>query len=131
MAPVLASDPRVKLLEDRNARELNAGDTGGPVGAITSDVSFISQRLVLPPALALSTPGAFAVILVKPQFEVGPHGVGKGGIVKGGDLAEKAASDLAAWMAEQPGWVVDGTTPSPIRGRDGNREFLLGCRREA
>ena len=129
MAPALAADPRVHRIDGRNARDLTEADTGGPVGAITSDVSFISQRQVLPPALALAEAGAFGVILVKPQFEVGRAGVGKGGIVRDSAVAARSAEDLAAWLAGQPGWTVDGIVPSPIRGGDGNREFLIGCRR--
>jgi 23S rRNA (cytidine1920-2'-O)/16S rRNA (cytidine1409-2'-O)-methyltransferase len=129
MAPALAADPRVQRIDGRNARDLTEADTGGPVGAITSDVSFISQRLVLSPALALAEAGAFGVILVKPQFEVGRGGVGKGGIVRDADAAAKSADGVAAWLAGQPGWRVDGLVPSPILGGDGNREFLIGCRR--
>jgi 23S rRNA (cytidine1920-2'-O)/16S rRNA (cytidine1409-2'-O)-methyltransferase len=126
--PRLRNDPRVVNIEGVNARELRAEDIGEPVGAIVADVSFISLRLVLPPALALAAPGAWGVFLVKPQFEVGRAHIGKGGIVRDAALARRAADDVAAWLAGL-GWAVDGLTGSPIMGGDGNREFLLGARK--
>jgi 23S rRNA (cytidine1920-2'-O)/16S rRNA (cytidine1409-2'-O)-methyltransferase len=129
LAPALATDPRVRNREGVNARALTAEDAGGPVGAVVSDVSFISQRLVLPPALALAEPGAFAVVLAKPQFEVGREAIGRGGLVRDPLVAEHAAEALRDWLSAQPGWAVDGLVPSPIAGGDGNREFLLGARR--
>jgi 23S rRNA (cytidine1920-2'-O)/16S rRNA (cytidine1409-2'-O)-methyltransferase len=125
--PRLAADPRVRSLEGVNARDLSAEDIGAPIQALVSDVSFISQNLVLPPTLALCETGAFAVVLAKPQFEVGPEGLGKGGIVRDAELAEAAASDLADWLGRQDGWLVEGVIPSPIAGGDGNREFLIGA----
>mgnify|MGYP002480827563 CR=1 FL=1 len=92
-------------------------------------MSFISLRLVVPPALALAAPGAWGVFLVKPQFEVGREFVGKGGIVRDAETARRAAEDIAAWLATDMGWTVDGLVESPIAGGDGNREFLLGARR--
>ncbi len=123
----LTGDPRVRLLEGVNARSLTADAVGGPFAALTSDVSFISQRLVLPPALALSTAGAWAVVLVKPQFELGPAALGRNGVVADPNEARQAADDLAEWLAGQQGWRVDGLLPSPIAGGDGNQEFLLGA----
>jgi len=129
LAPAIAADPRVRNLEGVNARALTAGEAGGPVGAVVSDVSFISQRLVLPPALALAEPGAFAVVLAKPQFEVGRDAIGRGGLVRDPLVAEQSVAALRDWLAGQPGWTIDGLVPSPIAGGDGNREFLLGARR--
>jgi 23S rRNA (cytidine1920-2'-O)/16S rRNA (cytidine1409-2'-O)-methyltransferase len=129
LAPALAADPRVKNREGVNARALTAEEAGGPVGAVVSDVSFISQRLVLPPALDLAEPGAFAVVLAKPQFEVGRDALGRGGLVRDPIVAEQSALALRDWLAARPGWAVDGLVPSPISGGDGNREFLLGARR--
>lgn len=126
--PRLAADPRVRATEGLNARDLAAADIGEPLGAIVADLSFISLRLALPPALSLAAPGAFAVILVKPQFEAGREHVGKGGIVRDPAVAEAAAAAIAEWVATVPGWHVDGLVPSPIAGGDGNREFLLGAR---
>lgn len=129
LAPALAGDPRVRNREGVNARALTEEDAGGPVGAVVSDVSFISQRLALPPALGLAEPGAFAVVLAKPQFEVGREALGRGGLVRDPLVAEQSALALRDWLAAQPGWSVDGLVPSPIAGGDGNREFLIGARR--
>lgn len=127
--PRLRDDPRVVNIEGVNARALLPADVGGPVGAVVADVSFISLRLALPPALVLAAPGAWGVFLVKPQFEVGRAHIGKGGIVRDEALARQAADDLAAWIAAEMGWTVDGLAESPIAGGDGNREFLLGARK--
>lgn len=128
--PGLASDPRVISREGLNARDLVAADIGEPVEAIVADVSFISLKLVLPPALALASPSAWGVFLVKPQFEVGREGVGKGGIVRDPHLGERAAADIATWLEAEIGWRIGGVILSPIEGGDGNREFLIGARRD-
>ncbi|MCX5497384.1 TlyA family RNA methyltransferase [Kaistia dalseonensis] len=130
MHPKIAADPRVKASEGLNARDLIEDDIGEPFDAIVCDVSFISLRLALPPALELAAPGSWAIILVKPQFEVGKGGIGKGGIVRFAQEGEAAAEAIARWIAEEEGWIVDGLIPSPIEGGDGNREFLLGARKE-
>jgi 23S rRNA (cytidine1920-2'-O)/16S rRNA (cytidine1409-2'-O)-methyltransferase len=128
MAPALAADPRVVLKEGLNARDLSAADLAGEwIEAIVCDVSFISLRLALPPALRLAEPGAWGVFLVKPQFEVGPEGIGKGGLVRDAAAAEAAARGIADWLAGEPGWQVVGLAPSPIAGGAGNREYLLGA----
>ena len=125
----LASDPRVTQLEGNNARELTRDDLGGtPVEAIVCDVSFISLKLALPPALGLAEPGAWGIFLVKPQFEVGREAIGKGGIVRDDAAAEQAGADFEAWLGGQS-WRVEGRIASPIAGGDGNREFLVGARR--
>lgn len=126
--PRLAADPRVVVHEGLNARDLDPHAIGEPVAAVVADVSFISLKLALPPALALAAPGAFGVFLVKPQFEVGREGLGKGGIVRDPDAARAAADGIAAWLGST-GWTVDGIAPSPIAGGDGNAEFLLGARK--
>jgi 23S rRNA (cytidine1920-2'-O)/16S rRNA (cytidine1409-2'-O)-methyltransferase len=125
----VAADPRVLHLEGMNARDLTRDDLrGAPVEAIVCDVSFISLRLALPPALDLAEPGAWGIFLVKPQFEVGRAAIGKGGIVRDEAAADRAAADFEAWLGGQ-GWQVDGRIASPIAGGDGNREFLVGARR--
>jgi 23S rRNA (cytidine1920-2'-O)/16S rRNA (cytidine1409-2'-O)-methyltransferase len=126
--PRLAADPRVVAREGCNARDLDAADVGESLGAIVADVSFISLRLVLPPALALAGTDAWGVFLVKPQFELGPDAVRKGGLVRDAVRAEGAARDLATWVERDLGWRVAGVIPSPIAGGDGNREFLIGAR---
>ena len=122
----LAVDARVTSLEKLNARDLTLDHLGGQrPDFIVSDVSFISLKLALPPALELAAPGASCLVLVKPQFEAGREAIGKGGVLRNLDDGERVAEDLAAWLAAQPCWRVLGTTRSPIEGGDGNREFLL------
>lgn len=127
--PTLAADKRVVSHEGLNARDLTSRDLGEAVEAIVADVSFISLRLVLPPALAFASPDAWGVFLVKPQFEVGRDGVGKGGIVRDAALAERAVADITAWLEGDMGWRVAGVILSPIEGGNGNREFLIGATR--
>jgi 23S rRNA (cytidine1920-2'-O)/16S rRNA (cytidine1409-2'-O)-methyltransferase len=127
--PALAADPRVSQHEGLNARDLKRAHLGDRrIGAIVADVSFISLRLALPPALALCEPGAWGVFLVKPQFEVGREFVGKRGIVRDRAVAERSAEDIAIWIEQEHGWIVSGILPSPILGGDGNEEFLLGAK---
>jgi 23S rRNA (cytidine1920-2'-O)/16S rRNA (cytidine1409-2'-O)-methyltransferase len=124
----LRADPRVHSLEATDARSLDASLIGEAVGAIVADVSFISLTLVLPPALALAAPGAWLVALIKPQFEVGRAGVGKGGVVRDEAAREAAVQRVRDFVAGLPGWEVVGVMPSPVEGGSGNREFLLAAR---
>jgi 23S rRNA (cytidine1920-2'-O)/16S rRNA (cytidine1409-2'-O)-methyltransferase len=127
MNATLRSDPRVTCIEGLNARDLTSADLGRLVPqALVCDVSFISLKLALPPALTLAAPGAWGVFLVKPQFEAGRAAIGKGGLLRDKEDADRIAADLTDWLNNQPGWRSTGLTPSPIRGQDGNREFLLG-----
>jgi 23S rRNA (cytidine1920-2'-O)/16S rRNA (cytidine1409-2'-O)-methyltransferase len=128
--PTLAGDPRVVSREGQNARDLSLAHLGEAVDAIVADVSFISLRLVLPPSLALARPGSWGVFLVKPQFEVGPANLGKGGVVRDLDLGRRTAEELAGWIETDLGWKVAGIIPSSIDGGDGNREFLIGAHRD-
>jgi 23S rRNA (cytidine1920-2'-O)/16S rRNA (cytidine1409-2'-O)-methyltransferase len=125
--PRLRDHPAVVSREGVNARDLTAAHVHDRVDAVVADVSFISLRLALPPALALAAPHAWGVFLVKPQFEAGRRALGKGGVVRDREAALKAATDVAAWVQET-GWTVDGLIESPIVGADGNHEFLLGAR---
>ena len=98
-----------------------------PPDWIVADLSFISLAKALPPALALARPGAVLVALVKPQFEVGPARVGKGGIVR--DPAARAAARAGVrGFLVGAGWQVVGEAASPIPGGDGNAEFLVAAR---
>jgi len=126
----LRSDPRVVVLERVNARHLTAALVPDPIGLVVCDASFISLKTVLPAGLALARPGAHLVALIKPQFEVGKDRVGKGGVVKDPALHEEVVAEIAAWLTALPGWTVLGTTPSPILGPEGNREFLIGALRQ-
>ncbi|HEX4603469.1 MAG TPA: TlyA family RNA methyltransferase [Candidatus Angelobacter sp.] len=130
----LRSDPRVKLLEKMNARYLTQADLAGagavaPVSFMAMDVSFISVTLVLPAVLqaAFVLPPAAqreAVILIKPQFEVGRQLVGKGGIVKNEQAQQGAVMKVRQKVEELGGKHIE-LMESPILGMEGNREFLL------
>ena len=125
----LRNDPRVRVLERVNARSLSRADIAEPVEAVVADVSFISLRLALPAALALTTPDGWLVALIKPQFEVGKGQVGKGGVVRDPGLHQAVCDDFAHWLADEQGWQVLGLVASPITGPKGNREFLIAARR--
>ena len=124
----LVNDPRVVNLEGLNARDLQAMHIGEPVDVIVSDVSFISLKLALPPALALARPGAWLFALIKPQFEAGKDAVGKGGVVRDAATRERVCDEICGWLAEDQGWDVAGIIPSPITGSDGNVEFIVAAR---
>jgi 23S rRNA (cytidine1920-2'-O)/16S rRNA (cytidine1409-2'-O)-methyltransferase len=124
----IASDPRVVNLEGTDARRLERALIREAPTAITADVSFISLAKAMPAALALAAPGAWLVALVKPQFEVGREGLGKGGIVRSEALRRDALDAVAGFFSTQPGWRIEGTMPSPIEGQSGNIEYLLGAR---
>ena len=124
----LRTDPRVRVLERANIRTLDRTAIPDPIALITIDVSFISLRLVLPAALQWLQPGGRVVALVKPQFEVGKGAVGRGGIVRDAAARERVVGEIAA-VAAGLGLTSVGTLPSPITGRDGNQEYLLGFSR--
>jgi 23S rRNA (cytidine1920-2'-O)/16S rRNA (cytidine1409-2'-O)-methyltransferase len=133
----LASDARVVALEKTDARTLTQETIEGAARAagpnahapilIACDVSFIGLEKVLPPVLALATPGSELVALIKPQFEAGA-GRRKGGIVRDAAMHEQICNDVTQ-LVTSLGWNVLGMEPSPILGGDGNREFLIGARR--
>jgi len=131
----LRDDPRVHLLEKTNARYLTTEQIwpDGRREAITllaMDVSFISATLVLPAVLRSvrsSSANLEAVVLVKPQFEVGRRQVGKGGIVRDPQVQQSAVDRIAGLVVELGGTQVD-FIESPILGAEGNREFLLHAR---
>ncbi|MGQ3017792.1 TlyA family RNA methyltransferase [Phenylobacterium sp.] len=122
--PKVAGDPRVHSLEATDARDLDAARLGFAPDLIVCDVSFISLTKALPMALALAAPGADLVVLVKPQFEVGPALVGKGGVVKDEAARTRALDDAKAFLTSS-GWAVNHSAPSPITGGDGNVEHLV------
>lgn len=125
----LRSDPRVVVMEKVNARHLTRDLVPDPIDIVVCDASFIGLETVLPAPMALAKPGAWLVALIKPQFEVGPDRVGKGGIVRDPALHQEVCDRIVAWFGRQAGWRVLGVTPSPIEGADGNREFLIAARR--
>lgn len=126
----LRSDPRVVVLEKTNARHLTTQIIPQPITALVCDASFIGLQTVLPAGLALCVPGAFAVALIKPQFEAGAEKVGKGGVVRDPEVHKEVCERIEAWFTSLPGWRVLGITPSPIKGPEGNVEFLIGAVRQ-
>ena len=125
----LRQDARVVVLERTNARHLSRAEIRDALDGIVCDASFIGLEVILPASLALTAPMARLVALIKPQFEVGPSQVGKGGIVRDADLHREVCTRIADWLGRQPGWHVIGVTDSPITGADGNREFLIAAKR--
>jgi 23S rRNA (cytidine1920-2'-O)/16S rRNA (cytidine1409-2'-O)-methyltransferase len=123
----VAGDPRVVNLEGLDARRLDAGLIPVAPELIVCDASFIGLEKALPAALDLAAPGADLIALVKPQFEVGPDKVGKGGVVKD-EAARQAALEGVRSFLETAGWQVKGAIDSPVEGSDGNREYLLHAR---
>ena len=134
LADKLRQDPRMHLFEGINARHLDAAQLSPfaerGFDAIVMDVSFISQTLILPRLPALLKPGGQLLTLVKPQFEVGPEGIGKGGVVRNASLYPQVQEKITALCASL-GLEVRDYIDSPIRGGDGNREFLLWARKQA
>ena len=127
----LRTDDRVVVLEKTNARHLTAEQVPDPIDLIVCDVSFIGLEKVLPPAMALAKPGARLVALIKPQFQAGPGQVGKGGVVRDPAVHQAVCDEVEAFVANDCGWTVLGITPSPIKGPEGNIEFLIGAERPA
>ena len=128
----LRGNPALHVLEGVNARHLDETHIPIPFSGLVSDVSFISLKLALPPALIMAERGAFAALLVKPQFEVGKDGIGKGGLVRDEAEGQRAAEAIASWLDGSDdtachGWRVLEMQPSPILGGDGNKEYLLGA----
>ena len=124
----LAGHPKVVELSGVDARALDEETIPEPPGLIVCDASFIGLAKVLAIPLSLAAPDADLVALVKPQFEVGPAGVGKGGLVHDPKARAAALADAVAWL-ESVGWPVRETAESPIRGGEGAVEFILWARR--
>jgi 23S rRNA (cytidine1920-2'-O)/16S rRNA (cytidine1409-2'-O)-methyltransferase len=127
----LRSDPRVVVHEKTNARRLSPETIGEPVAALVCDASFIGLEIVLPAPLSLCVSGAWAVALIKPQFEAGPGEVGAKGVVRDPAVHQAVCARIAAWWAGLEGWSVLGIEESPITGPEGNREFLIGALRDS
>jgi 23S rRNA (cytidine1920-2'-O)/16S rRNA (cytidine1409-2'-O)-methyltransferase len=124
----LRNDRRVVVLERVNARYLDATQVPEPPGVLVCDASFIGLQTILPLPLGLCGPGAWAVALIKPQFEVGPA-IAKGGVVRDAGVHRAVCDRIAEWWSGLPGWEVLGVEPSPLLGPEGNREFLIAARR--
>ncbi len=123
----LRNDARVVVLEKTNARHLTPEIIPDAIDCVVCDASFIGLQTVLPAALTLAKPGAWAVALIKPQFEVGRARVGKGGVVRDPALHDEVCATIKDWWSGLPGWRVLGIEPSPITGPEGNREFLIAA----
>ena len=122
--PGLRADPRVEVRDRTNARGLTPAEFPEPPTLATVDVSFISLEKVLPAVLGVLAKGGEAVVLVKPQFEVGKGQVGKGGVVRDSAQHRRVVARVAAFAA-RAGWGTRGVARSPLRGPAGNREFFL------
>ena len=126
----IAADTNVTNLEKHNARAATADWFDRPLDALVCDVSFISLKLALDSLLHIVGDGGWAIMLVKPQFEVGKSALGKNGVVSDAGLRQNVCDDIAAFMAgHAAGWRVDGVIESPITGPQGNVEFLLGAQK--
>lgn len=121
----LRNDPRVVLLERTNARHLTAEHISESPDIIVCDASFISLKTVLPASLALAKNGTILVALIKPQFEVHQDEVGEKGVVRDEALHKRVCLEIEEWLNGREGWKVHGITTSPIKGPEGNIEFLI------
>lgn len=124
----LRQDPRVTVLEQTSARVLTPGMITAACTWVVCDASFIALRKVLEIPLKLAESECQLVALIKPQFEVGRGEVGKGGVVRDPALHERVCSEVRTWL-EDEGWTVQGISPSPITGPEGNVEFLIAAKR--
>ncbi|MEM8920612.1 MAG: SAM-dependent methyltransferase, partial [Pseudomonadota bacterium] len=124
----LREDARVTSIESTDARRLTRDLITDAPNLIVCDASFIGLEKLIGPALDLATEAADLVALFKPQFQVGPDHVGKGGLVTDDDVVNAAAARFEDWLSDK-GWRIAGWTPSPILGGDGNKERLCHARR--
>jgi 23S rRNA (cytidine1920-2'-O)/16S rRNA (cytidine1409-2'-O)-methyltransferase len=124
----LRTDPRVVVHEKTNARHLGVEIVPEPVEALVCDASFIGLSTLLPAPLALCAPGAWAIALIKPQFEAGRAAVGSKGVVRDPAVHRQVCDRVAFWWGGLAGWTIIGVVESPITGPEGNHEFLIGAR---
>ncbi|MCC3861315.1 TlyA family RNA methyltransferase [Pseudemcibacter aquimaris] len=127
----IRNDDRVVVLEKTNARYLSDEQVPEKVNLIVCDASFIGLQTVLPAPMSLAAEGCVLIALIKPQFEVGKGKVGKGGVVREPELHKEVCDKIENWIRDDmDGWNVIGLTQSPIKGPEGNIEFLIGARYE-
>jgi len=124
----LRQDPRVTVLEQTSARLLTPAQIDRPCNWVVCDASFIGLAKVLEVPLRLAAPACQLVALIKPQFEVGRGEVGKGGVVRDSALHARVCEEVRDWL-EGAGWPVQGIVESPIKGPEGNVEFLIAATR--
>ena len=119
----IRSDPRVVVMERTNIRYVTPEDLGEPLDLSVVDVSFISLKIVLPAIKALLKPEGQVLCLIKPQFEAGREKVGKKGVVREPET-HKEVLDQFVSLAKELGFTILGLTFSPVKGPEGNIEFL-------
>jgi 23S rRNA (cytidine1920-2'-O)/16S rRNA (cytidine1409-2'-O)-methyltransferase len=124
----LRCDERVVVHEKTNARYLTQETVPDLIEALVCDASFIGLATVLPAPLSLCVAGAWAIVLIKPQFEAGAAAVGSKGVVRDPAVHSAVCDRIVDWWSGLPGWTVAGVVESPITGPEGNKEFLLGVR---
>lgn len=124
----LRNDPRVIVKEQFNARYMTPADLGEKVQLIVSDVSFISLTKILPAAYDCLEEGGDLLVLIKPQFELQPEDIGPGGIVRDPLLHERAVEKIRLFVTEELHREWMGVADSPIKGMEGNKEFLAWLR---
>jgi 23S rRNA (cytidine1920-2'-O)/16S rRNA (cytidine1409-2'-O)-methyltransferase len=124
LAAPLRADSRVRCLEGQDIRKLSPEQAGETFRFFVADLSFISLTLVLPCVPPFLRDGSQGVVLVKPQFEVGPEGIGSGGIVRDAETRERGVQRVVE-SSRKIGFSVRGLIPSSIRGGDGNEEALI------
>jgi 23S rRNA (cytidine1920-2'-O)/16S rRNA (cytidine1409-2'-O)-methyltransferase len=123
----LRQDPRVRVHDRTNVRDVTPELVAGPVDVVVGDLSFISLELVLDALLGVTAPDGDLALMVKPQFEVGKGRVGRGGVVREPELRAEAVADVARLAAER-GWGAHAVTTSPLPGPAGNVEFFVWLR---
>jgi len=126
----LRGDGRVVVHERMNARYLTRADIADPIEALVCDASFIGLATLLPAPLSLCARNAWAIALIKPQFEAGRGAVGARGVVRDPSVHRRVCDAVRDWWNSRPGWRVLGIEPSPITGPEGNQEFLIAAARE-
>jgi 23S rRNA (cytidine1920-2'-O)/16S rRNA (cytidine1409-2'-O)-methyltransferase len=124
----LRNDPRVIVKEKFNARYMTPADIGDPIDLAVTDVSFISLTKILPPMFSCLKPDGQIVCLIKPQFELNREDISKGGIVRDPELHQRAVDKIHHFVTEELGHTWIEYIDSPIKGTEGNREFLAWLR---
>lgn len=123
----LRQDPRVIVHEQTSARVLTETHIPERIDLIVCDASFIRLSKVLLRPMAFAKPGAGLIALIKPQFEAERDEIGLGGVVRDPDIHQRVCSEAESWLTGL-GWDVQGVTQSPIKGPEGNIEFLIAAR---
>ena len=120
----LRSDPRVVNMERTNARALDETSLPELVDAVSIDVAFISLEKILPAVKKILKPKGFVIALIKPQFEAGKEHIGKKGVVKDPEVHKEVINRIIRF-AKAEGWSIGGLDFSPVKGPEGNIEYLL------